>query len=106
MADVEDLARRIAETDLSQFYGHHAAFYLRGDTQDTVKQVEMTFIFVKVHSLVEFIFCTCKLKIRNVSNFTRQTFSLNLGYFSYFLASIPLQTYVSGKTFFLSCNDL
>ena len=36
---VEDLARRVAETDLSNFYGVHAAFYLRGDAQDVVKQV-------------------------------------------------------------------
>ncbi len=36
---VEDLARRVAETDLTNFYGVHAAFYLRGDAQDVVKQV-------------------------------------------------------------------
>jgi hypothetical protein len=40
VAKVDDLARRIAATDLSKFYGNLAAFYLRGDAQDTSKQVD------------------------------------------------------------------
>ena len=41
--EVENLARRVAHTDLSMFYGTLAAFYLKGDAQAVVKQVLTNF---------------------------------------------------------------